>query len=170
MLLYILSTYVRNNIDDRYHYYYTTKCVRTHLQNRHTLAKMGNSARHLKPEAVSDLENATEFTADEIKDYYKRFMGTTAHGSMTLSHDEFVAAYGRLFPKGDAKSFAEHVFRLYDRDGSGHIGNYVCVTTRQHSVTTSSVMCDVIRSLCNGASTTCDDAIDSVNVRRIINV
>ena len=88
---------------------------------------MGNnsSSQHLRPEAVSDLENATEFTAEEIKEYYKRFMGKTTHGRMTLTQDEFITAYTQLFPKGDARTFAEHVFRLYDRDGSGRIGKQV---------------------------------------------
>ena len=83
---------------------------------------MGNQAtNHLRPEAVGDLQSCTEFSSEEIRDFYKQFR-TTASGNMDLSKEEFVSAYSKLFPKGDAKKFAEHVFRNYDKDGSGSIG------------------------------------------------
>ena len=90
---------------------------------------MGNkAASHLRPEAVSDLENTTEFTAEEIRDFYRQFRSSTS-GQMDLSKEEFVAAYSKLFPKGDAAKFAEHVFRNYDRDGSGNIGNLLLLNS-----------------------------------------
>lgn len=76
---------------------------------------------HLRPEAITDLESCTSFSADEIREFYKDFRGKTS-GHLSLSKDEFVEAYAKLFPKGDAKKFAEQVFRMYDRDESGSIG------------------------------------------------
>ena len=31
-------------------------------------------------------------------------------------------AYTQLFPSGDAKKFAAHVFETYDKDGDGKVG------------------------------------------------
>ena len=87
---------------------------------------MGNSTfTHLRPEAISDLENATDFTSDEIREYYKRFVGNSDSHSLALRKEEFVNAYSKLFPQGDAKAFASHVYRIYDRDESGEIGKSI---------------------------------------------
>ena len=84
---------------------------------------MGNSSfTHLRPEAINDLENVTDFSADEIREYYKRFVGNSEKHNLSLNKEEFVNAYSKLFPQGDAKAFASHVYRIYDRDESGEIG------------------------------------------------
>lgn len=82
---------------------------------------MGNQSTVLRPEVLSDLENNTAFTADEIRDYYRTFLKDCPSGRMTMSLEEFVTAYNKIFPQGDATKFAEHIFNQFDSDRSGHI-------------------------------------------------
>lgn len=82
---------------------------------------MGNNATSLRPEALSDLQDTTSLTAEEIHRYYKEFMKDCPSGRMTMSLEDFQNAYARIFPKGDAKKFAAHVFHQFDNDSSGRI-------------------------------------------------
>ena len=83
---------------------------------------MGNQATALRPEVIDDLAASTDFTADEIREYYRGFLKDTDHGRMTLSEEEFREAYTNVFPQGDATKFSRHVFDTYDKDGNGRIG------------------------------------------------
>jgi len=82
---------------------------------------MGNQALALRPEVLSDLENSTAFTADEIREYYRTFIKDCPSGSLTMTQDDLVAVYSKLFPEGDASKFAVHIFNQFDQDRSGHI-------------------------------------------------
>ena len=83
--------------------------------------RMGNERSALRPEAISDLEDQTSFSSEEIRNHYKKFMKETGDSKMTLTSDQFVKLYSRIFPNGDAGAFAVHVFRTFDSDGNGEI-------------------------------------------------
>ena len=71
---------------------------------------MGKGNSKLSPSDLHELQNTTEFTDEEIRDWFKSFRKVCPSGILTLK--EFEKLYKDIFPQGDASVFAKHAFRL----------------------------------------------------------
>ena len=77
------------------------------------------AAKELDPADLAYLVKNTNFTEDQIKEWYSGFRKDCPSG--LLSRRKFLDVYSTFFPDGKAKEFYAHVFRTFDRDNSGKI-------------------------------------------------
>ena len=80
---------------------------------------MGNAPNRLRPEALGELAENTDFSEDEIRKWYKEFLTDFPDGHLSI--DQFKDIYVQHFPNGDATKFAEHVFRTFDTDNDKNL-------------------------------------------------
>ncbi|XP_063970177.1 neurocalcin homolog [Lytechinus pictus] len=88
---------------------------------------MGNKpSNDLKPEALNDLRKQTDFTEEELKQWYADFKKASSKDYLTKA--DFKKLYSQYFPSGDATKFTEHVYRTFDsnRDGSISFREFMC--------------------------------------------
>lgn len=75
----------------------------------------GEASKGLSAGDVEDLKSSTKFSGSEIQEWYEKFHQDFPDG--VIHEKEFIEMYSRMFPRGDARKFASHVFRSYDKDG-----------------------------------------------------
>lgn len=80
---------------------------------------MGKSKPKLSKEDLDFLKKNTNFTEEQIKEWYKGFVQDCPKGHLTK--EQFIKVYKDFFPTGSAEGFCEHVFRTFDTDNSGCI-------------------------------------------------
>lgn len=87
---------------------------------------MGKRHSKLAPRTLAELRDQTNFTVEEIQDWYKEFKSKWPKG--VLASEEFKKEYSTFFPLGDASEFAKHVFRVFDQNADGKLDfrEFVC--------------------------------------------
>ncbi|CAF0716342.1 unnamed protein product, partial [Brachionus calyciflorus] len=86
---------------------------------------MGNQGGKSKdPKVLGDAEltsllNNTSFTKEEILQWHEGFLKDCPKGR--LNNKKFVEVYKVFYPQGKADKFCNHVFKVFDTDGSGEI-------------------------------------------------
>ncbi|XP_076806906.1 hippocalcin-like protein 4 [Clavelina lepadiformis] len=75
---------------------------------------MGQRESKLPPRELKDLFYRTDFSEKEIQEYYKSFKKRYPSGIMTT--EDLMRLYNSFFAIGDSTSFAELVFRTFDKN------------------------------------------------------
>ena len=89
----------------------------------------GESSRELsKDDVLHELKHTTKLRPDEIRAWYDKFHKDFPDGHIT--EPQFVTMYSKMFPRGDARRFAQHVFRAYDSDGECCHSNHLALHSR----------------------------------------
>uniref|UniRef100_UPI00358E40F1 recoverin-like isoform X2 n=1 Tax=Myxine glutinosa TaxID=7769 RepID=UPI00358E40F1 len=79
---------------------------------------MGNTkSGTLSKELLEDIKLNTSFTEDELTKWYQTFIKQCPNGR--ISRGKFENIYSDFFPEADAKMYAQHVFRSFDKNGDG---------------------------------------------------
>ncbi|KAL3106745.1 hypothetical protein niasHT_012010 [Heterodera trifolii] len=88
-------------------------------QRQNTEMGLKGSKPKLSKEDLEFLKKNTNFTEEQIKEWYKGFVQDCPKGHLTK--EQFIKVYKDFFPSGSAEGFCEHVFRTFDTDNSGFI-------------------------------------------------
>ena len=83
------------------------------------MGKGGSKHNHVPEDVEEYLLRCTNFTARELKKWYKTFMKYCPQERMTT--EQFIKIYTYFFTEGDASAFAKHVFRTFDKNNDGTI-------------------------------------------------
>ena len=81
---------------------------------------MGKTGSKIPSEELDMLMCSTHFDAKELKRWYNGFIKDCPDGQ--LDKDQFVELYSSFYESGNAKKFAEHVFRTFDVNSDNKIG------------------------------------------------
>ena len=81
---------------------------------------MGKTNSKLPPGELRDLLLRTHFTEQELKDWYNGFKRDCPDGRLSL--EQFTNIYSEFYGTSEAKRFAEHLFRTFDVNQDGRIG------------------------------------------------
>ena len=77
------------------------------------------SANSLHEKDLEFLLSNTDYSKDTIMTWYQEFGQECPTGKLTLPG--FINLYHQFFPAGNATELCEHLFRVFDTDGSGFI-------------------------------------------------
>jgi neurocalcin delta len=83
---------------------------------------MGSKSSKLSPKTIEELQKhlGSELEDEDIKAWYQDYRESLTPGKTQLTRKDFIEVYDKLFT-GDAKEFAEHVFRTFDTDGNNMV-------------------------------------------------
>lgn len=83
---------------------------------------MGKKQSKLDPQVMNDLLKKTDFDERELKSWYKGFLKDCPNGYLTK--EQFIEMYNKVFRQGDASKLAACVFRRFDVNRDGKIGEF----------------------------------------------
>nr|AYD91287.1 recoverin-visinin-Y [Mordacia mordax] len=79
---------------------------------------MGNNrSAALSKELIDDLTLNTEYSEQELTDWYSAFLKQCPDSR--ISRERFEQIYSKFFPNADATRYAQHVFRSFDTNNDG---------------------------------------------------
>ena len=78
------------------------------------------SKSKIPPEQLCELVNHTHFDSKELKKWYNGFLKECPDNQM--SKEQFIKLYSSFYAHGNAAKFAQHVFRTFDYNSDGNIG------------------------------------------------
>ncbi|CAJ0583298.1 unnamed protein product, partial [Mesorhabditis spiculigera] len=72
-----------------------------------------------RPPSIQELCNRTHFSPREIKVLYRSFKQSSPNG--VIQYSQFEEIYCQFFPQGDARYYANMIFKTFDTDANGII-------------------------------------------------
>ena len=108
----------------------------------------------MSPSEMKDLMRNTHFKEKELRDWYSGFIKDCPDG--LLNKEQFIDLYSSFYGSENAKRFASHVFRTFDKNKDGQIGT--CYFVFQRMLASKRLidgMCPVVNGLCVGLAGMC---------------
>ncbi len=72
-----------------------------------------------RPQDMRFCLERTNFTEEQIIDWFKRFRTDCPDGKLTMDH--LIKLFKKAFPEGDGFMFSQHILRIFDSDGNGFL-------------------------------------------------